>query len=124
MVKKLEANLCQSFQADLKAHPQQHNKTWPGQQAALLPCVPRDKVFSMTGVLTCPYPAGLVLEAASPGSRSCLLGGLLVCPHLLWSLPTVSGSLARAGRFLLSAQALRAADTQPTPVGKWTQVRK
>ena len=78
----------------------------------------------MTGVLTCPYPAGLVLEAASPGSRSCLLGGLPVCPHLLWSLPTVSGSLARAGRFLLSAQALRAADTQPTPVGKWTQVWK
>ena len=26
MVKKLEANLCQSFQADLKAHPQQQQQ--------------------------------------------------------------------------------------------------
>lgn len=47
----------------------------------------------MTGVLTCPYPAGLVLEATSLGSRSCLLRGLprvsaptVVSPHRVWQL--------------------------------------
>lgn len=92
MVKKLEANLCLSFQADLKAHPQQQqNLAWPAGCPSAL-CSP-GKVFSMTGVLTCPYPAGLILEAASLGSRSCLLGGLphvsaptVVSPHHVWQL--------------------------------------
>lgn len=57
-------------------------------------------MFSMTGVLTCPYPAGLVLEATSHGKPLLSSQGVcLVCLHLLWSLPTVSGSLGR-GRWV------------------------
>ena len=63
MVKKLEANLCQSFQADLKAHPQQHNKTWPGQQAALLPCVPRSSP-RWGQILHGPWATPMVCEEA------------------------------------------------------------
>lgn len=101
MVKKLEANLCQSFRADLKAHPQQQQQNLDPAGCLSALCSLGESVFNeWNAYLFLSFRARS--RITSLGSHSCLLAGLPQVSTPTVVSPRVSGSLARAGRFLLS----------------------